>query len=211
MSWQACDGQWASGVLPTAASGALLYCLLIPCGFLWALVRSRDPDSAAWQWYAVVLSGFTSTYQERVRWWEMVVLVRRLALIAVVALVPYYSQFLPASLFVVIQVSALAQHVYHPYRESFDNRAELASLYLLLGSYVAGFINAVLGSAGVADPSMVLLVLNLVFVAVMLLRVGRGMLPGRLASLLRPGAAQPQVSMRLLPGDEANGGDLDPF
>jgi hypothetical protein len=58
----------------------------------------------------------------------------------VVAVVPYYSFYLPLAFFAVLQVSALLQQLARPFIDDGDNRAELTSLYLLLFSYFSGLV-----------------------------------------------------------------------
>src|SRR4051794_15525230 len=80
LSWQACDDQWLYGQVPLAASSAFIYCLLLPFVLVWCLTRHKE-----WQPF---INCFTLSYDDRMRWWELIVVMRRLALIAVVTLVP---------------------------------------------------------------------------------------------------------------------------
>ena len=83
-------------------------------------------------------------------------MVRRLALVACVTLIPSSSLYLPISLFALIQASALVQHVSAPYESPWLNRGELASLYLLLMNYITALVlhETIAGAgAGGAGPN----------------------------------------------------------
>ena len=75
------------------------------------------------------------------RWyWEQILLARHLQLVAAVNIIPASSPYVPLTLFVLIQLSALLQHWSHPFGTPVRNFAELASLYLLLINSLSSII-----------------------------------------------------------------------
>ena len=99
-------------------------------------------DAAATAATAVwpLCSDLLRPYSRQYWYWEQVLLVRRLLLVAAVTVIPSASLYLPLSLFSLVQLSALLQHRVRPYRHSLLNSAELASLYLLLLNYLTALL-----------------------------------------------------------------------
>jgi hypothetical protein len=99
-------------------------------------------DAAATAATAVwpLCSDLLRPYSRQYWYWEQVLLVRRLLLVAAVTVIPSASLYLPLALFSLVQLSALLQHRVRPYRHSLLNSAELASLYLLLLNYLTALL-----------------------------------------------------------------------
>jgi hypothetical protein len=99
---------------------------------------------------------------------------RRLLLAAVICLVPATSLYLPMLLLTLIQLSALAQHWAQPYRSKWMNKAELASLYLLLLNFASALVVQAAVTAGTANAdsdfvwAILLFILNLAFMMALL-------------------------------------------
>ena len=102
----------------------------------------------------------------------MPLLVRRLLLVAAVTMIPASSLYLPLTLFAIIQLSALQQHWSAPYAHPLLNAGELASLYLLLISY----ISAIILQTGLVDGgfhqtaeawAVLLMVINIAFLCIL--------------------------------------------
>jgi len=112
--------------------------------------RLYSTASDAWSLSREQLSPYRPSYW----YYEQVLLARRLLLACVVSVVPVGSLYVPLLLLSLIQLSALLQHWARPFRSEWLNRAELASLYLLLLNYIAavvlqsGMASGGTGSAG---------------------------------------------------------------
>jgi Leucine-rich repeat (LRR) protein len=165
MPYIACDSAWRERVLPPALIGAIWWAVIFPLGSVMLLlrlsrrlvgssssgggdgksnVRAREADTRVWP----LLGQLVTPYRPQFWLWEVAVLARRLGLVIVLAVVPAYSVYLPLVLFSLIQLSALAQHLVAPYVSVWNQRAELASLYLLLVTY---FTALVLSASGGGD------------------------------------------------------------
>jgi hypothetical protein len=169
--FQACDSEeWADSIA-VAGGVCLAWVVLFPLlrcwGVLAAMKKSGDHrlsvrSSSALQSnldrrpVARDLYSHLDTMLERQLWskyrkdmwfWEIVVLLRRLAFALVVSFVPRYSTYLPLAFFSVILVSVMLQQSQKPYAVAFDNTAETVSLGLLLASYFAGLVAQLSSSA----------------------------------------------------------------
>jgi hypothetical protein len=138
--WQSCDSEWRHTMLPPAMMGAILCLLIFPALLVWGLVYARR--RLARDVTVTVAGALIASYRPRFFWWECVRVIRRLALVLLITFVPYHSIYLSLGFFITIQISALLQHHYRPYARIFDNRAEVASLYLLLLNYFTGLMVA---------------------------------------------------------------------
>jgi hypothetical protein len=100
----------------------------------------------SWSLYSGLMSPFSARYW----YFEQILLLRRLALAAVVCIIPQQSLYLPLLLLAVIQCSALAQHAAAPYRSAWLNRGETISLFLLNLNYLTALVeqSAVAQAAG---------------------------------------------------------------
>jgi hypothetical protein len=150
--WQQCDDEWRRSILSPALIGVLFWFVLFPlCStVLLQRLRSRcgaaaaatagpiSPAAAAALW--PLCSDLLDPYSPRYWYWDQVLLVRRLALVAAVSLIPADSLYLPLALFSLVQLAALIQHWSHPFAHSTLNVGELASLYLLLLNYISALI-----------------------------------------------------------------------
>jgi hypothetical protein len=90
----------------------------------------------SWSLYSGLMSPFSARYW----YFEQILLLRRLALAAVVCIIPQQSLYLPLLLLAVIQCSALAQHAAAPYRSAWLNRGETISLFLLNLNYLTALV-----------------------------------------------------------------------
>jgi hypothetical protein len=82
-----------------------------------------------------------------------------------------HSAYLPLCLFLLMQGCALLQHRFAPYRQSADNLAELCSLYLLIVLYLTAVIVSYSRDVRVGPWIVCVLGVNVVFIAVMVVRV----------------------------------------
>jgi hypothetical protein len=182
--WQECDQQWREEILPPALLGAFLWCLLFPViSTLWLRhahmqLSSENAESGfssrglhAW----TVSSELLKPYKLRLWFWEQVLLLRRLLLVATVTLVQQHSVYLPLLLLAIVQLSALLQHYSRPYRSSWLNLGELWSLYMLLVTYSSAVVESSAGSSrssvtgGDEVWQIILFLANLLFLLVLLL------------------------------------------
>lgn len=83
-----------------------------------------------------VIGGLYRCYREDLFFWEMVVLARRLIL-ALVLRIPRTSAFHPWSVILVLVVSVALQFLCKPFQQEGENRAEEASLLLLILTFAA--------------------------------------------------------------------------
>eukprot|EP00698_Gefionella_okellyi_P002556 TRINITY_DN12397_c0_g1_i1.p2 TRINITY_DN12397_c0_g1~~TRINITY_DN12397_c0_g1_i1.p2 ORF type:complete len:156 (-),score=29.31 TRINITY_DN12397_c0_g1_i1:49-516(-) len=119
--------------------------------------------------------------------WEAVLTLRRLLLAMLIAVIPFTAIPLTVMLIVfVLLLSVLIQHSAMPFNSRLENRLELLSLYVLLGSYVAAFtaqasanqpyaltwVPVVLVVVNCITASILVIFLLLVFVTIGLRRVG---------------------------------------
>jgi hypothetical protein len=110
---------------------------------------------------------------------EQILLVRRLLLAACICIIPASSLYLPMLLLALIQLSALLQHWAQPYRHKLMNKAELASLYLLLLNYSTALVVQSAMTAGTANAdsdrvwAIFMFLANLAFVLALLVGVFR--------------------------------------
>jgi len=148
--WQACNSQWQRDILPPALLATIWWTLVFPAASTLMLYRlhtrlSRagptrsDSSNHLYTWSLV--SELLKPYMPRLWYWEQILLLRRLALVATITLVPSQSLYLPLILFAIVQLSALLQMWARPYRSTWLNRAELISLYLLLLNYISALVN----------------------------------------------------------------------
>jgi hypothetical protein len=138
--WQPCDDEWHRTMLIPASMGAILALVVFPLFLVVGLVYARK--RLARDTTVTVAGALIAAYRPRFFWWECVRVLRRLALVLLIAFVPYHSIYLSLGFFITIQLSALLQHHYRPYARVFDNRAEVASLYLLLLNFFTGLMVA---------------------------------------------------------------------
>jgi hypothetical protein len=143
-----------------------------------------------------------------------------------VTIIPTSSLYLPLVLFAVMQMSALLQMWARPYRSIWLNRAELASLYLLLLNYISALVGqsatAVRGAVPGSDTTWVLALFlaNLLFMLVLcfsLIAWTRGMIIARkehvkaawarLQTWVAPERSEVRSSVH---HDNDNGGDATP-
>jgi len=190
--WQQCDEAWRSSVLLPATLGTILWFVVFPALSTLLLRRLRRQLSlrsgaprhphAALVW--PLCSDLLRPYSRRFWYWEQVLLLRRLALVACVCILPPDSMFLPVCLFSIIQLSTLLQHWAKPYLHPLLNWAELASLYILLLNYISALVLQLVvvnSPAGLSHSANVwaafLFLLNFLFLLVLLaalLRFVRG-------------------------------------
>lgn len=177
---QACDRTWASTILLPAICGVALFVFIFPITALMALKKHTSASASAFsQWYSSALPPLVGIFAHNKSWWFGIILMRRIILAAVVAFVPYFSVFLLLAVFGVLQLSALLQQFLRPFAEDLSNRAEISSLYVLLGSY---FSMAILGLAKQTSTfvNVLVLITNVLFVfGVLFLIVRRGVLTCR--------------------------------
>lgn len=166
-------------VLPYAAAVAST-CIVLVVAAVSAACRLRESERslrAKPAHWSHLFGSLTRIFSVRYGWWFSVVLLRRIALVGVISFVPYWSPFLPLSLFIVIQASAMLQHFARPYAYAMDNKCELASLYILLLNYFSSTVQGFL--RGSYDNAMaiwfsILLIGNIVFVLAL---AGRVLMP----------------------------------
>jgi hypothetical protein len=126
---------------------------------------------------ACAFAGFSLSFLDvpSVNHREQVLLARRLALAAIVSFTPQQSLYLPLLLFLIVQLSALLQHLTKPYRSHWLNSGEVVSLYLLLANYIATTLSQSAISAGSAQPSdgsavfIALFLCNTIFLCILVL------------------------------------------
>lgn len=170
----ACDvAQEYGRALPLVLVGVLLWVIGIPVLQFVLLSRYRtqldDPQIAA-------MIGFVyQSYRTPSYWWEAVNVVRRVILAALLAIVPFTRPEVAVLLVLgVLQLCIILQHAFHPFHTKLENRLELASLYVLLISFVGAYVAQQGGVTGRFDPTGLLLgliILNAAFALVMLLLV----------------------------------------
>jgi hypothetical protein len=161
--WTACDARWRREVLPPALLAALFWLLAFPLASTLALRRvhravvdvrtssalmgggsapAATASASAASLHAWSLgSSLLAAYREECWYWEQVLLLRRLLLVITLAVLPARSLYVPLLLLTVIQLAALLQHRFKPYRSPPLNAAELASLYLLLLIYSTALLS----------------------------------------------------------------------
>jgi len=156
LPWIRCDANWRRDVLPPALLSLIFWIVIFPSVTTLLLMRFRSqllqthenktthPNLASW----TVVGQMVAPYRPGMWLWEQVVLLRRIALLVVVAVVPAYSVSLPLLLFTLIQLSTLLQHSAMPWTSVWDSRAELASLYLLLINYITALVMHESSSSG---------------------------------------------------------------
>jgi hypothetical protein len=177
--WQQCDDEWRRSILPPALIGVLFWFVFFPLCSTVLLQRASaaatagpiSPAAAASLW--PLCSDLLDPYSPRYWYWEQVLLVRRLSLVAAVALIPASSLYLPLALFSLVQLAALIQHWSHPFSHSALNVGELASLYLLLLIYISALILQTGVSEGGFQATangwaILLFALNLIFILTLL-------------------------------------------
>jgi hypothetical protein len=155
------------------AAGFVLYVVGIPALVMTLLVRNRgmleDPRMAT------ALGFLYASYQPRCFYWETVNITRRAVLALVLAFVPFNSpQVSVLVVLAVLQICIVLQQTYAPFVTKLENRLELASLYVLLISFIGAFVAQQGELTGTFDPSGLLLVMvlmNAVFAIVLLLVV----------------------------------------
>lgn len=175
--WVECNADWRRDILPPGLLGVFIWFVLFPVFSTLLLKRLRRRlrhhcDARVWPLCAELLTPFHTRFW----YWEQVLLVRRFLLVACVAIIPSTSLYLPISLFALIQLSALAQHLASPYVSAGLNRGELVSLYLLLLNYITALVlHEELTVATSAQPenelnvwTVGLLIANLVFILVLI-------------------------------------------
>jgi hypothetical protein len=155
--WQACDSAWRSTILPPALIGTILWLVVFPVGstILFRkmhhyLTHAGSQHTSVWPLCADLLA----PYKPSLWYYEQLLLVRRILLVAAVTLIPSTSLYLPLVLFALVQVSAFIQHRYHPYASEWLNRGELISLYLLLINYITALLLQTGASASDAGSSV---------------------------------------------------------
>jgi hypothetical protein len=121
-----CDSTWRSTILPLAAVSSLVWVVAFPAAVVWFLYRysdrlSHDDD------ILVRLSGdMIRCYKPGFSWFFAVAMGRRLVLVAVIALIPYYSPYVPLCFVMVVQLSALIQHRLMPFKHAFGTLSFLS-------------------------------------------------------------------------------------
>jgi hypothetical protein len=75
-------------------------------------------------------------------WEPCIVLIRKLCIALVTSLLDYRSAFIPMLIFVIIFFSIVLGLLYRPYIHLFDNRLELALLFLSLWSYLSTLLSS---------------------------------------------------------------------
>lgn len=190
-SWQPCDTTWQQSILPAGLAASVL-CLLIAASATWAAaeIRRLHMQQHLPKRVSRVLRPLVGSFRPEHAWWFSVIMWRRLLLAVAMSFVPYYSAFLPLSLFFIVQTSALVQHIARPFAKRFDNRAELASLYFLLVNYFSSILRTAVSYDSAAATSMdgwfdTLLGANISFVILLAVRVVVGLLPADCLSRLR--------------------------
>lgn len=87
----ACDADWRARILPPAVLAVVLAAAsLVPFALLLWL-RGREGNGDAVESLRTMLGLHDRGFHDRVRWWNGVLLLRRFALVAIVAIVPYHS------------------------------------------------------------------------------------------------------------------------
>lgn len=168
--WIACDKNWEVNILPQAIIGIVLWFVAFPIGttllyrYLHHRVRMVN-DHAVWP----LCADLFTPYRHRYWYYEQVLLLRRLALVTCVALIPSDSLYLPISLFALIQISAFIHHHTQAYAAVWLNRGELASLYLLLLNYITALVMHQTSTGSVNGHTLdawtiMLFLLNLIFI-----------------------------------------------
>ncbi len=93
-------------------------------------------------------------------------LLRRLLVLVNVTVVPFFTPYQSLMYVATLQLSALAQHRYVPFRSAVDNGCELASLYLHSLNFLTALLQSVSRSPLTLQPLFVsLLAGNILFVA----------------------------------------------
>lgn len=150
-------------------------------------------------------------FRDKCKSFECVLVVRNFIVAFLVCFVPFASVLLPLILVAFLQANALLHHLIHPYESDFDNYAQLASLYLLLISYLSGilifFAESHASTIAVAWTWVVLMA-NIIFIAVLVWSIVRSALQ-RFRSAVARGVLFPanlskpeEVDYAALPADD---------
>jgi hypothetical protein len=195
--WQQCDSEWRHSILLPALLGVIFWFALFPLASTVLLrhlrarldasapppAASSRSDSSSSSTAAAAAAAAASLwplcsdllepYSPRYWYWEQVLLARRLALVAAVTIIPSSSLYLPLALFSLVQLAALLQHWSHPFSHATLNVGELASLYLLLLTYISALILQTGVSGGGFQQTangwaLLLFALNFLFVVALL-------------------------------------------
>lgn len=210
--WQQCDEHWKLQVMPTAVAGVVycLFVLLVAAALAWLLYSSHanhNPNTSEPSWVQSVRPLITF-FRPAYSWWFLVVLLRRLTLVLILAFLPYFSLYLPLALFAVIQASALLQQYVQPFARPMDNKAELASLYILQTNYLTSLLRSFSidtdALAALDEWLIVLLAVNAAFGLVLSFIIILDVLPK-----ISPVFAKITCCKRCQPNSKANADQLD--
>jgi len=132
--WMSCYGKAAREVRVVTLPFLVLFTAGVPLFFASLLFYFRKTRSK--RTVVDIIGGLFRCYRQELFWWEMVVLARRLGL-ALVLRIPRTSSFHSWSVVLVLVISVSLQFLFQPFQREGENRAEEASLLLLIISYVA--------------------------------------------------------------------------
>jgi hypothetical protein len=123
-----------------------------------------------------VLDQFRTAYRVRVRFWELVLILRRIVFVGVSVLIPMESPFRALSQGAVLVMSGLVHMAVHPFMSREENEYESVSHALLVVNLLLCMSARVsrVSMAAVEAASTVVLVLNVLFVIVVAIRIAEG-------------------------------------
>jgi Leucine-rich repeat (LRR) protein len=133
--WMRCDSPQVKTLRQISIPFLLFYFLGLPAAFVAVAFRIRHVIPS----YAVTLYGGTlfDRYRLKWYWWEIMVVMRKLALAFVLKSISNRSSFQPATIFFILTLSGFLQHVMRPRREDLENIIEPLATAILVANYGA--------------------------------------------------------------------------
>ncbi len=160
--WELCRGSKYRGVVATGVIFAAVYILGTATFLVFRLRRQVNPSASA---SARLADSFLrSPYQDKDWFWEGMQFLRRVLLAMIVVLAPGQGAVQPLLVSVVLTLALGLQALRKPYVRAMDNYFELASITILLITYVGGTIASNISYRKFLDTiSTSLVVVNLLF------------------------------------------------
>ena len=152
--WLACD--WSSGTYRLLFSLSVLFTAVYVVGtpvLCLGLVYKNRRDLEEPN-VATMLGFIYQSYRSECYYWELINVLRRVLLAALLAVVPFtHPEYSVLLVLAALQLSLILQHAYAPFHSKLENRLELASLYVLLISFVGAYVAQQGGLTGSFDPT----------------------------------------------------------
>eukprot|EP00753_Platysulcus_tardus_P017046 PLAT6226.1.p1 GENE.PLAT6226.1~~PLAT6226.1.p1 ORF type:complete len:931 (-),score=483.24 PLAT6226.1:141-2882(-) len=171
MSVQCYTGAHATA-LPVAAVLCVLYAVGIPCAGLFVLYRFRAQlrDDSVVKRFGFMYGGYVLSDWRR--YWEAIVMLRKVAIVAIAVFIPTpFLQLFAAT--VVMMLSLLLHTLVHPYEEELLNKLDTLSIMTTLLTQMVSLLYWRLQEDAASALTVVLLVLNLVVLFIFVGFLGR--------------------------------------